>query len=326
MEPLSTVHASADDSSHLQSLLDLLSMRIDTFEQELHEAITAERTFRRSLQTVSHALDGFVESHRQEDMQLSQLIAEDTQRSRETKEEYDALAARFDAAFRGNGSTTRREIVATVWLYVGIVLSVVFIAPVHLIVSIVDGVVRRVGYGTEGYNGGRSGARERQRRRIRGRGEAAGKKRRGRDDDEKGRSGVEVRDQGKGAEKYNGKDRTEEAATVKKEEEEGEEEEEVEEEQSGSDEDDVFVDAVSGEEKDVKRRARVRKRGTRSRDTMSGTSASGTMENERRPDWARIGDDDGESGVVEEFPSNEFWNICDDDLRIESLRKEETEG
>lgn len=327
------MHASADETGHLQSLLDLLSTRVDTFEHELHEAITAERAFRHSLQTVSHALDTFVESHRQEDIQLSRLIAQDTQRSRETKEEYDALAARFDVAFRRTASTRRREIFGTVWLYVGIVLSVVFMAPVHLIVSVVDGVVRRVGYG-RGRNGkGQKGWGRRQKGRGSGGGKSGGRvettggqvvggrringAREG--TDEESRTAMQELDR-----KMERRGNESVAATG-----ETDKREEVGNGENWADEDDVFVDAVGeGQEVTSERvNERVKEKGRiqQSADSLSDRSTSKTREDLRRPDWARPVDDDRENETLEVFPSNEFWDFCDDDLRIDSLRKEETE-
>lgn len=340
MEPLSTVHASADDSCHLQSLLDLLSTRVNTFEHELHEAITAEHAFQHSLQTVSHALDAFVESHRQEDVQLSRLIAQDTQRSRETKEEYDALAARFDAAFRRTGSTRRRELLGTVWLYVGIVLSVVFMAPVHLIVSVVDGVVRRAGF-----DDGRVGKGEKSGgRRQKGRGGGGGVKSGGRvetaewrvvdgrrRDRERGdrdeENGVAMQDLGRKADKQKNGESKVAGGGVGNKDEAGNGESWSDDDGDG---DDVFVDAVGGEEEVAKERRAVERKKKKGRvqqsaDSMSGRSMSGTREDERRPDWARPVDDEDEGETLEGFPSNEFWEFCDDDLRIDSLRKEETE-
>lgn len=138
--------ASADDVSQVQAALEMLSTRVDAFEHNLQQALEAERVFRVSLQTVSHALDAFVQTHVQEDELLTRLIEEDTQRSREAKEEYDVLAARFEDSLRPHASTRRRELLKTVSLYIGIVLSVVFMAPLHLILSLFEKLLFRMGY------------------------------------------------------------------------------------------------------------------------------------------------------------------------------------
>lgn len=145
MNRVSTI-ASADDASHIQAALEMLSTRVDTFEHNLQQTFEAERVFRASLQTVSNALDAFVQTHVQEDELLTRLIEEDTQRSREAKERYDVLAARFEDSLRPHASTRRRELLKTVSLYIGIVLSVVFMAPLHLVLSLFEKLLFRMGY------------------------------------------------------------------------------------------------------------------------------------------------------------------------------------
>lgn len=124
----------------------MLATRVDTFERELQDAMASEQAFRNNLHTVTQALETFFENHREEDMRLTSMIQEDSQRSREAKEEYDILAARLDDSIRPNHSTKRVELVKTISLYISIVLSVVFMAPIHAIVWLFESLIYRLGY------------------------------------------------------------------------------------------------------------------------------------------------------------------------------------
>lgn len=132
--------------SPVQAAIDILAARVDTFEHELQDAMASEHAFRKNLHTVTQALDSFFKNHRTEDMHLTALIQEDSQRSREANEEYDILAARLDDVIRPNRSTKRVELLRNISLYISIFLSVVFMAPIHAVVWLFESMLFRLGY------------------------------------------------------------------------------------------------------------------------------------------------------------------------------------
>lgn len=140
----------SDPALHDEELLKVeiakLAARVVSFEHKLETAVQSENEFLNNIRTLTGSLDSFVVRHLEDDHNLTRLIEEDTQRSREVKEEYDALASRFDDDVRPPSPTRVREFARTVSVYVGIVLSVVFMAPLSAVWWLLATLLAKMGY------------------------------------------------------------------------------------------------------------------------------------------------------------------------------------
>lgn len=134
-----------EDEHRLDAVVANLNSRVTAFEQSLESAVQTEKHFRSNIQALLDSLDTFVERHVEKDRLLTQLIEEDTQRSKEAKEEYDALASRFDHNLRKDNLTHTRDWLRTVSVYAGIVLSVVLMAPLHAFWWLLTRTLTRIG-------------------------------------------------------------------------------------------------------------------------------------------------------------------------------------
>lgn len=119
----------------LETELSNISERLVVFDANLRAAAESEKDFCTFVQTFTSSMDTFILQHIEEDRKLTRLIAEDTRRAHEAKREYDALASRFDDDVRPPNPTKIREILSTMSTYIGIVLSLVFMAPLHAVWS-----------------------------------------------------------------------------------------------------------------------------------------------------------------------------------------------
>lgn len=370
------------EASSVQATIDALAARVDAFEEHLKQAMASEQTFRNNLQTVTRALDSFVENHRQADMNLTRMIQEDTQRSREAREEYDVLAARLNDSIRPHRSTRHFQVLKTVSLYISIVLSVVFMAPIHAVVWIFESLLNRLGYRKQvsAYGGdsvyGDSSARQHVRQSGRRTPKAAHSSSSTRDqiqsnagckameadskslasqkppasssgknsgvragardenvirkvppdvtnvlslaDDLKKNGGVpgtaqETPDWTKGS--VHGASLSQKGRPSVR---------QTENDSSSADSDDVFVDASAGKGgEEIESQKDVETESDENASVDDNDSDGGAPEDESgRPDWARPEDSDQALPELSTFPSSEFWNISEDEIRLEFLKRD----
>lgn len=142
------IPANSGPSGRMRQLeTDLLNVseRLAKFESNLQAAAESEKEFCTFVQTFTNSMDSSILKHIEEDRRLTRLIAEDTRRTQEAKDEYDALASRFDNDMRAPSPTKIREFLRTVSVYIGIVLSLVFMAPLHAIWFVISKVLAGLG-------------------------------------------------------------------------------------------------------------------------------------------------------------------------------------
>lgn len=288
--------------------LHTLSARVAAFSRSLDSLSRSERVFRASVDSVSRSLHGFAAAHARSDAHLARLVAADTRRARDAADEYDALAARFEDALRPHAASKRRQWARTAAFYAGVLLSVVLMAPLHLLVSVAERVLRRMGYHTRKSAPPRYAARTQTRARRdaprtgapRPHASASDRSTLGSESLHSGPESVDP-DAGPPRETDGGPPRRDAAGRHPP--------EHARKGPPGE------GDAPLRETRDE----RPKEEAERAESSAEGYSSTGSA----RPDWATPFDDAApEIGAVR-FPEPEFWNISDDDIRIDRLKAEE---
>lgn len=129
----------------LETELSNISERLAVFDTNLRASAESEKDFCTFVQTFTNSMDTFILQHIEEDRKLTRLIAEDTQRAQDAKREYDTLASRFDDDVRPPNPTKIREFLSTMSTYIGIVLSLIFMAPLHAVWSTIIKLLTSLG-------------------------------------------------------------------------------------------------------------------------------------------------------------------------------------
>ena len=132
-------------SPPIEAVVKRLSSRLTEFENNLNNVVKEEQEFRIAFKEQTDSLHALVQRYAREDENIRRLVEEDTQRSRDAQAEYEALQRDFDEQVRPNSPTRIRKWLSTVWTNVWIVLSLVFMAPVHAIWVIVEKLLTETG-------------------------------------------------------------------------------------------------------------------------------------------------------------------------------------
>lgn len=140
-----TLSSSEPLSPPIEAVFKRLSSRLTEFENNLNSVVKEEQQFRIAFKEQTDSLHALVQRYAREDENLRRLVEEDTQRSRDAQAEYEALERDFDEQVRPNSPTRIRKWLSTVWTNVWIVLSLVFMAPVHAIWVIVEKLLTETG-------------------------------------------------------------------------------------------------------------------------------------------------------------------------------------
>ncbi|KAI0565682.1 hypothetical protein FGB62_16g231 [Gracilaria domingensis] len=132
----------SDRNARLQ--LEALQTRLRTFEDALQTAIDAELQFRTEMADALNSLRMLIAEQRSEDARLTELVQQDTQRSREVMADYDNLASSFRENVQPPDPTRLRDAFRTV----GIVLSFILMAPIQAIWWLLTQFITRLAFGT----------------------------------------------------------------------------------------------------------------------------------------------------------------------------------
>ncbi|CAN8068445.1 unnamed protein product [Agarophyton chilense] len=134
--------AESERNARLQ--MDAFQARLRAFEESLHTAIDTELQFRKDMTESLNSLHMLIAEQRAEDARLTDLVQQDTQRSREVMADYDSLASSFRQNVQPPDPTRLRDAFRTV----GIVLSFIFMAPIQVILWLVTQFITRLRFGT----------------------------------------------------------------------------------------------------------------------------------------------------------------------------------
>lgn len=127
----------------LRLQIDALQNRLHSFEEALQSAIDAELQFRHEMTEALTSLHSSIAAQRSEDARLTDLVQQDTQRSREVMADYDNLASSFRENVRPPDPTRLRDACRTI----GIVLSFIFMAPIQAVLWLVSQFFTRLSFG-----------------------------------------------------------------------------------------------------------------------------------------------------------------------------------
>lgn len=126
----------------IEAGIEKLTARFSAFDADLDKAMLSEEGFYHSVDSFANSLDAFILHHVAEDHRLSRMVNEDSRLARKAKKDYDVLASRFDDDVRPRSPTRVRECVTTASVYCGIVVSLVLMAPLHAVWSVLSKVLR----------------------------------------------------------------------------------------------------------------------------------------------------------------------------------------
>ncbi|PXF40227.1 hypothetical protein BWQ96_10065 [Gracilariopsis chorda] len=142
--PSSSDSLSTPEEQHnLRLQIDALQIRLHSFEEALQSAIDAELQFRHEMTDALTSLHSSIAAQRSEDARLTDLVQQDTQRSREVMADYDNLASSFRENVQPPDPTRLRDACRTI----GIVLSFIFMAPIQAVLWLLSQFFTRLSFG-----------------------------------------------------------------------------------------------------------------------------------------------------------------------------------
>lgn len=117
----------------MDSALEMISHRIERLSARIQKTGKHQVEFGRCAQNCTNKLDASILKHVNTDQALAQLVEEDTRRTQEARKEYDVLSSLLNDGLRKSSGARMFEVLSGASIYVGIVISFVFMAPLHLI-------------------------------------------------------------------------------------------------------------------------------------------------------------------------------------------------
>lgn len=283
--------------------IERLRTRIASFEKAIQSASQNEAQFNAHTQSLTNSLDAFIAKHLEEDRHLTRLIQHDTQRSRDVRDEYDVLASRFDETVRPPSPTRMRELLSTLSVYTGILVSVVFMAPLSAAWWLLEKVLARVGVRQTPPVDNELVRRRRDRVSSRSGNRAAV---------------VRASRAGEVGEVWrNGKEMEQSAAAkgVRSSVRHASSDDEVSE--GWVDAQHAFVGSSDGKD-DVQEACDHGERG--------GGGRKEAKNKKQRPTWAQPGGSSDSMFNMASFPSDDFWNISEHDILLDYNRERDAEG
>lgn len=97
-----------EEIEQLESTIELINARLNKFENNLDTAIESETDFNNFVFKFTKSVDLFVMEHIEQDRRLTQLIDEDTVRTKKAKRQYDELLAQSYADLQNHCGSTNK--------------------------------------------------------------------------------------------------------------------------------------------------------------------------------------------------------------------------
>lgn len=138
------MYKSADE---IDSVLEVIYQRVETLSERIQKAEKQVMELGRCAQSCSDRLDASISRHMNTDQTLAQLVEEDTRRTQEAQKEYDVLSNILEDGLHKSSGARMFEVLSGVSIYVGIVLSFVFMAPFHAVRTAGAKLLDRLGLG-----------------------------------------------------------------------------------------------------------------------------------------------------------------------------------
>lgn len=138
------MYKSADE---IDSVLEVIYQRVERLNERIQKTEKQVVELGRCAQSCSDRLDASIIRHMNTDQALSQLVEEDTRRTQEAQKEYDVLSNILSDGLHKSSGARMFEVLSGVSIYVGIVLSFVFMAPFHAVRTAGAKLLERLGLG-----------------------------------------------------------------------------------------------------------------------------------------------------------------------------------
>lgn len=133
--PQAKQHQLRQNKQRVQAAIHHLHARLTRYERTLQRNRARTKQIYQSLDQFVTTFDAFIDEHLSEDHRLSRLVSADTRRTLDARNEYTVLASRFDDDVRPP-RTRVRDFLTRLSVYAGILLSLVFMAPLHAVCSL----------------------------------------------------------------------------------------------------------------------------------------------------------------------------------------------
>lgn len=139
------MHKNVDE---MDSALEMIAQRLERLNARMLKTEKQQVEFGRCAQNCTNKLDASILRHMNTDQALGQLVEEDTRRTQEAQKEYDVLSNILSEGLHKSSGARMFEVLSGVSFYLGIVLSFVFMAPLHAVRTNGAKLLERFGLGT----------------------------------------------------------------------------------------------------------------------------------------------------------------------------------